>query len=46
MGLYWSLWSEAMEFNDEFGTDLVSNPYDQCGITKEDSMGELRAGDT
>ena len=46
MGLYWSLWSNAMEFNDEFGTDLVSNPYDQCGITKENSWGELNAGDT
>ena len=46
MGLYWSLWSDAMEFNEEFKTDGVSNPYDQCGIMKEDGFGNLRAGDT
>ena len=45
MGLYWSLWVDAQEFNEEFRTDEVSNPFDTCGLINDD-LGATMDGDT
>ena len=37
MGIYWTLYSEVVKFNDEYSSNDMENPFDACSTFSGDN---------